>query len=107
VSPREGRHPRLDAWTAAFAENRNIALLAPLRARRPIPEQPTDDPAIVEGYLEWGRASYDRVATIVARNGGTMRTPALFWRRGPEWRAAIGKDGGLADRALRELAPGA
>lgn len=107
VSPREGRHPSLDAWTAAFAETRDPSLLAPLRARRVVPAQPPDDPAVVEGYLEWGRASHDRIAAIVARNGGEMRLPALFWRRGPEWRAAIGRNGAIADRALRELGPGA
>ncbi|MBL8551731.1 MAG: hypothetical protein JNJ73_17215 [Hyphomonadaceae bacterium] len=107
VSPREGRHPRLDAWTAAFAETRDPSLLAPLRAHRPVPEVPRDDPAIIEGYLEWGRASYDRIAAIVARNGATLRAPSLFWRRGAEWRLAVGTDGAAADRALRELAPGA
>jgi hypothetical protein len=107
VSRREDRHPELDAWTAAFAEARDPTMLVPLKAARALPQPPPDDPAEVEGNLEWGRASYDRIAAIVARNGGRMRMPALFWRRGAEWRAAIGRDAHLADRVLLELAPGA
>jgi hypothetical protein len=107
VSPRQGRDAALEAWTAAFAQNRDPAMLAPLSAGRAPPRVPPDDPAEIEGHLEWGRSSYDRVAAIVERNGGRMRLPALFWRRGPEWRAAVGRDAHLAAYVLRELAPGA
>jgi hypothetical protein len=32
------------------------------------------------------------VADVVERNGAALRLPALFWRRGNEWRGALGRD---------------
>jgi hypothetical protein len=62
--------------------------------------------AATEGYLEWGRASYDRITQAVERNGLKMAVPAVFWRAGPEWRASVRPD----ERAIRflheDLAPG-
>lgn len=58
-----------------------------------------------EGYLEWGRASRLRVSEIVSANNAQLKLPALFWKRGPEWRAAFGDDARAAAQARRDLAP--
>lgn len=43
--------------------------------------------------LEWGRIVRDRVAKILADNGWTMETPALFWKNTKgEWRFFLGDD---------------
>ncbi len=41
------------------------------------------EPAATEGFLEWGRASFERIDTALRRNGQQLAAPALFWRVGP------------------------
>lgn len=50
------------------------------------------EPAAREGYLEWGRAAIDRVAAVADANDSKLTYPAIFWRRGKEWRAIMGAD---------------
>jgi hypothetical protein len=61
----------------------------------------------IEGYLEWGRASHERIAAVLAANGLEPRAPALIWRRGGEWRAAVGRDQRSVAAAVRDLTAGA
>jgi hypothetical protein len=63
------------------------------------------DEAVVDGYLEWGRASHDRISAVLAANGADMKLPALFWRRGVEWRALVGEDPRAVEHVARDLAP--
>jgi hypothetical protein len=49
--------------------------------------------ADTDGYLEWGRASYDRIGRALARNGVDLAAPSMFWKVGPEWRASVKPDG--------------
>ncbi|MGE0044738.1 MAG: hypothetical protein AB7J28_02820 [Hyphomonadaceae bacterium] len=103
VSPRDERSALRAAWIAQLAEIRTPEALAPLTEGRALPAPRAGDAAAREGHLEWTRASYDRIAAIVARNERRMALPALFWRRGADWRALIG--GAHAhEHARRELA---
>jgi len=90
------------ARVAVWAQARDASLLAQLRGDG-VAAPPEADPAAIEGYVEWGRAAHDRIAGIVALNGTEMKTPALFWRRGPEWRALIGAGPNASDHVRREL----
>ncbi len=82
---------------AALAQARDWLALTAWTAGRAVPGARALEPAAEEGYLEWGRASRDRLSNAVGRNGLTLRTPALFWRDGPEWRALMAPDArGLA-----------
>jgi hypothetical protein len=93
VAPREHEVAPPDAQViAAVAKQRNwVALQAWMTSGKP------DDSIIGQadrdGYLEWGRASYDRLAITMKRNGVDLAVPALFWRAGPEWRASVKPDG--------------
>jgi hypothetical protein len=51
------------------------------------------NPADMDGYLEWGRASYERIGRALSRNGLDLATPTIFWKVGPEWRASVKPDG--------------
>jgi hypothetical protein len=50
------------------------------------------DAAEEDGMLEWGRQSAERIAGVLKRNDIDFRTPALFWKRGAEWRASVKGD---------------
>jgi hypothetical protein len=63
------------------------------------------DADAIDGYLEWGRASHDRINEVLAANGADLKLPALFWRRGVEWRALVGEDPHAAEHVARDLAP--
>jgi len=63
------------------------------------------DAAVVDGYIEWGRASHDRISAVLAANGEDLKLPALFWRRGVEWRAVVGQDPHAVEHVARDLAP--
>jgi len=81
---------------AEFARRRDGAAFAAWRLE---PDAPLRIPvgvsdvdvgsAAVEGYAEWGRASFDRIAAVVARNDTALEAPTVFWRRGQEWRMAV------------------
>lgn len=93
VAPRESQMAPPEAEVvAAVAKTRDwVALQAWMTSGKP------NDTAIGQadrdGYLEWGRASYDRLAVTMKRNGMDLAVPALFWRVGPEWRASVKPDG--------------
>lgn len=104
AAPRDENDAGVLAWTAQAAQARGAGQLAPLLGGQSLPPAPRADPAEVEGYLEWGRATHDRLAGIVELNGLDMETPTLFWQRGEEWRADIGRDPFAAAHVRRELA---
>ena len=57
-----------------------------------------------DGYVEWGRASYDRIAAILRDNGVDPKLPLLIWRRGPEWRVLVGGRAVTLDAVRRDMA---
>lgn len=65
---------------------------------------PTNDEAAREGYVEWGRASWDRVSAIMRDNDLDPRLPLLLWRRGPEWRVLQGSPAATLDAVRRDMA---
>jgi hypothetical protein len=93
VAPREHEVAPPDAQViAAVAKQRDwVTLQAWMTSGKP--DQSPIGAADREGYLEWGRASYDRLAVTLKRNGMDLAVPALFWRVGPEWRASVKPDG--------------
>jgi len=62
------------------------------------------DPNEQEGYREWGRASWDRVAAVLRENGVDPKLPLLIWRRGPEWRVLVGTRAATLDALRRDMA---
>lgn len=65
------------------------------------------DAETVDGYLEWGRATQDRLAAVVTANDAPIRYPLVFWRAGREWRFAPGADAADLRQVARDVAPGA
>lgn len=65
------------------------------------------DAAAIDGYLEWGRATQDRIAAVVSANEAPLRFPMVFWRAGREWRLATGADAADLRQIARDVAPGA
>lgn len=61
------------------------------------------EPAEREGYLEWGRASFERIAASLQADGLSLRPPALIWREDGAWRVAHADSA----RALRRIGVGA
>lgn len=47
---------------------------------------------LIDGEVGLGIAERGALALVAARNGATLRLPALFWRAGGEWRARFGRD---------------
>jgi hypothetical protein len=93
---------------AEISRRRSAQVLQDWRARpdRPLPVlagvQDVDlGPAALAGYAEWSHASFDRLAEVAAANGSVLKAPALFWRRGREWRMAA-NPGEEAFRAVRQ-----
>lgn len=84
---------------AALAHARDWNALREWSESAPL-EPTTSDKAAIEGYAEWGRASYDRIAALLRSNGVEPQLPVLLWRRGPEWRA-VTKGGRAALDAVR------
>ena len=62
------------------------------------------DRVSADGYVEWGRASFDRVAAILRDNGVDPKLPLLIWRRGPEWRVLVGGRAVTLDALRRDMA---
>ncbi len=92
-----------DAAAAALAESRDWAALQRWAEGDAIAPQTTDD-AARDGYIEWGRASWDRVAAILRENDLDPRMPLLIWRRGPEWRVLIGGRAVTLDAVRSDMA---
>lgn len=95
VAPRDAA-PEVTAAAAEFARRRDGAAFAAWRLnpdrppRIPVGVAGADlGPDAAEGYAEWGRASFDRLAEVARRNDRSLAAPALFWKRGREWRMAI------------------
>jgi hypothetical protein len=76
---------------AAFAKQRDWTTLNAWMAGRSETVSYLE-PAATEGFVEWGRASFERIDAALRRNGQQLAAPALFWRVGPEWRASIRPD---------------
>lgn len=88
---------------AALAETRDWAALERWAAGEDAAAQ-TPDAAVREGYVEWGRASWDRLAALLRENGVDPRLPVLIWRRGPEWRVLVGSRAASLDHVRRDMA---
>lgn len=103
VAPRTGAGDTAKASAATLAVSRDWADL-----RRWADGAATTgraaDPAETEGYVEWGRASYDRVAALLRRNGVEPRLPLVIWRAGPEWRVLVSGPGARIDSIRRDMA---
>ncbi len=82
-----------DAWSDCIDESRFPRIAADGACRSHI----SADPAEIEGYVEWGRASYDRLSAILAVNGMELSPPAVFWRDEDGWRVSMGEDARLPD----------
>ena len=93
----------MHAAAASLAENRDWAEMQRWSAgETPIPF--TGDRASADGYVEWGRASFDRIAAILRDNGVDPKLPLLIWRRGPEWRVLVGGRAVTLDALRRDMA---
>jgi hypothetical protein len=101
-APRAERDSAALARAAHWAQARDAALLETLRGEA-APRPPDAAPAAIEGFVEWGRASHDRIAGILRLNGADLATPALFWQVGGEWRASLGNHPYSADYVRRDL----
>lgn len=65
------------------------------------------EPGEAEGYIAWGREAAAEVDAALAANGARLVYPALIWRRGVEWRAALGRDFNARARIAADLKPAA
>lgn len=74
------------AWEDCVDDARGLAFVSDVRCQRHI----SSDPAEIEGYLEWGRASYDRIADVLSANGVTLEPPAVIWRDEAGWQVTMG-----------------
>jgi hypothetical protein len=99
IEPRSANPPRKEEAARAAPEFIRVRALDPTPSLFAAAEP--------EGRLEWARASYDRIAAIMAVNGAPMELPCLIWRRGSEWRAAFARAGRGAEHARQELTPDA
>lgn len=107
VAPRGG-DPGMQRALAEISRRRNAQVLDDWRVRpdRPLPAvagiQDADlGPAAIAGYAEWSHASFDRLEKVAAANGLVLKAPAMFWRRGREWRMAANPNT-EAFRAVRQ-----
>ncbi len=103
VAARESAGAQAVESAAALAHARDWNALRDWSATAPL-EPTTTDKAAVEGYTEWGRASYDRVSALLRANGVEPHMPVLLWRRGPEWRAVTNARRNALDAVRRDLA---
>ena len=104
VAPRGKGVAASDGAVAALAETRDwdelrrwTAGVAPTTA---VPR----DASVVEGNVEWGRASWDRIAAILRDNGVDPKLPLLIWKRGPEWRVLVASPAATLDAVRRDMA---
>lgn len=100
VAPRAGETD----VAAAIAAQRDWETVRRWAVAGEPPAQTLRDAAAAEGYVEWGRASWDRVAALMRANGVEPRLPLLLWRRGPEWRALVGVPAATVDHVRRDMA---
>jgi hypothetical protein len=103
VSPRDKPAPEADAQAvAAVAKRRDWVALQAWMASGKRNGDPLNA-ADADGYLEWGRASYDRISRALSRNGLDLAAPTVLWRVGPEWRASVKPDGRAIARMRDDL----
>ena len=96
------------ARVAGVAARRDwLAYRACFPKAQPACEAAPLDAEAIDGYLEWGRASQDRLGAVVAANDAPVRFPLVFWRAGREWRLATGADAADLRQIARDVAPGA
>lgn len=74
------------AWTDCVDASRGLTFVSDVKCRRHV----STDPAEIEGYVEWGRASYDRIERVLAVNGIALEPPAVIWRDEDGWRVSSG-----------------
>ncbi len=92
----------MHAAAASLAQSRDWAEMQRWSAGE-APIAFSGDRQSVDGYVEWGRASYDRVAAILRDNGVDPKLPLLIWRRGPEWRVLVGGRAVTLDAVRRDM----
>jgi hypothetical protein len=94
VLPREDiASPAIAAGVAQIAARKDWTMLLACYPRAGAGcETGALEPEAEDGYLEWGRASLDRIEPILAANDASVAFPMAFWRAGREWRAALGDD---------------
>lgn len=103
IAPRDGAKDSTVESAASLAHARDWNTLRDWSAQAPL-EPTTTDKAAQEGFAEWGRASYDRVAAVLLENGVEPKLPILIWRRGPEWRVVTNGRSASLDHVRRDLA---
>ncbi|MBL8558883.1 MAG: hypothetical protein JNM47_09205 [Hyphomonadaceae bacterium] len=103
VAARDGAGANALDSAASLAHARDWNTLRDWSKHAPL-ELTTTDSAAREGYAEWGRASYDRVAAVLRENGVEPKLPILIWRRGPEWRVVTNGNRTSLDQVRRDLA---
>lgn len=103
VAAREGAKSGALESAAALAHARDWNALRDWSAEAPL-EATTEDKQAVDGYAEWGRASYDRISAALRENGLDPDLPILIWRRGPEWRAVVNGHRDALDIVRRDIA---
>jgi hypothetical protein len=100
AAPREARIDAGEAqWIAAVARRREWVSLHKWMTGGAAQADVSLEAPAAEGYLEWGRASFERIDGALHENGLALAAPALFWRVGPEWRASVKPD----ERAIKFL----
>lgn len=112
TTPR-GADPTLQRAVAEISRRRSFDVFRDWRARPDSPIKPqigvTEGdvgPAAIAGYAEWSHASFDRLSKVAKANDVHLAPPALFWRRGREWRLAVQPDEEALRAARRDLAAG-
>lgn len=103
VAPRGAAPDRALREAAGFAQERDWPALRAWVDGKGAGTLPAD-PDVTEGYAEWGRASFDRVAAILRDNGVEPRLPLVIWRVGPEWRVLTGSPNARLDAVRRDMA---
>jgi hypothetical protein len=107
IAPRDlgERVSREHRLAATLARSRDMAALTAWRdGRERASFVSAEDPSAVEGYVEWGRASLDRVSEVLLANGVKPELPILLWRNGRQWRVLTGKRALSIDPIRREMA---
>lgn len=100
VAPREAKIDAGQAqWIAAVARRREWISLHKWMTDGAAKRDVVLEGPAAEGYLEWGRASFERIDGALHENGLDLAAPTLFWRVGPEWRASVKPD----ERAIKFL----
>jgi hypothetical protein len=102
VAPQRNAGGDETAFVAALAKRRDWAAYRRFAdTGAMVGDAAMTDPAEVEGFAEWARASADRLATL----GVTVDGPVVMWAVGDAWRIVSGPAALDAGRIQRLAAP--